>query len=85
MTEIDRPELTHGLWMTSCAAACDNGLSVPLGALDTPKQRGIWLHAWPSKPDASLQPYLRLPGSQHLRIMPDGLWLHFSPDPADAF
>jgi iron(III) transport system substrate-binding protein len=31
------------------------------------------------------QPYLKLPGSNRLRTLPDGLWLHFSPDPADPY
>ncbi|MDJ0390506.1 hypothetical protein QMO56_20550 [Roseomonas sp. E05] len=57
----------------------------PPGAMDSPKQRGIWMRARPGDADTSIHPFLRLPGSNRLRTLPDGLWLHFSPDPADAY
>ncbi|WP_309228564.1 hypothetical protein [Roseomonas sp. KE2513] len=31
------------------------------------------------------QPFLKLPGTNRLRTLPDGLWLHFSPDRADPY
>ena len=44
------------------------------------------MRARPGEADTSTHPFLRLPGSSNrLRTIPDGLWLHFSPDPADAF
>lgn len=57
----------------------------PPGALDSLKQKGIWMRARPGEPDTVTHPFLRLPGSNRLRTVPDGLWLHFSPDPADAY
>lgn len=85
MIEIDRPELTHRSLDDLVRRRLRLWPQRPPGALETPKQRGTWLRARPGEPDASLQPFLRLPGSQRLRTMPDGLWLHFNPDPADAF
>lgn len=57
----------------------------PPGAVETPKQRGIWMRGRPGEPDTTIHPFLRLPGSNRLRTVPDGLWLHFSPDPMDAY
>ncbi len=31
------------------------------------------------------QPFLKLPGTNTCRTIPDGLWLHFSPDPMDRY
>ena len=75
MIEIDRPELTHRSLDDLVRKRLRAWPQRPPGALDTPKQRGVWMRARPGEPDASLQPYLRLPGSQRLRTMPDGLWL----------
>lgn len=85
MIEIDRPELTHRSLDDLVRRRLRTWPQRPPGALDTPKQRGVWLRARPGEPDTSLHPFLRLPGSHRLRTMPDGLWLHFSPDPADAW
>jgi hypothetical protein len=85
MIEIDRPELTYRSLDDLVRRRLRTWPQRPPGALDTPKQRGVWLRARPGEPDATLQPFLRLPGSHRLRTMPDGLWLHFSPDPADAW
>jgi hypothetical protein len=44
------------------------------------------LAAWPPRRHAATnQPYLKLPGSNRLRTLPDGLWLHFSPDSVDPY
>jgi hypothetical protein len=85
MIEINRPELAYRSLDELVRRRLRTWPQRPPGALETPKQRGIWLRARPGEPDATLQPFLRLPGSQRLRTMPDGLWLHFSPDPADAW
>jgi hypothetical protein len=85
MADIDRPELTYRSLDDLVRRRLRNWPQRPPGALDTPKQQGVWLRARPGEPDTTLQPFLRLPGSQRLRTMPDGLWLHFSPDPADAW
>ncbi len=57
----------------------------PPGALETLKQNGVWMRGRPGEADTSLHPFLRLPGSNRLRTVPDGLWLHFSANPADPF
>lgn len=57
----------------------------PPGTPSNAKQPGIWLRARPGDPRTANQPFLKLPGSNRLRTLPDGLWLHFSPDPADPY
>ena len=57
----------------------------PPGVVPSPKQPGTWLRGRPGDPAATNQPFLKLPGSNRLRTLPDGLWLHFSPDPADPY
>ena len=49
------------------------------------KQPGTWLRARPDNWASASQPFLKIPGSRHLRTLPDGLWLHFSHDPADPY
>lgn len=39
----------------------------------------------PGDPSVSAHPFLKLPGSSRLRTLPDGLWLHFGPDPSDPY
>jgi hypothetical protein len=56
----------------------------PPGAEPSPKQPGTWLRARPSDL-TSAHPFLKLPGTNRFRTLPDGLWLHFSPDPTDAW
>ncbi|MCX7931648.1 MAG: hypothetical protein N2588_03770 [Rhodovarius sp.] len=57
----------------------------PPGMPRTIKQPGPWLRARPDNWTDALQPFIKLPGSRHLRTLPDGLWLHFSPDPEDPY
>ena len=57
----------------------------PPGVMASPKQPGTWLRGRPGDLAATNQPFLKLPGSNRLRTLPDGLWLHFSPDPADLY
>lgn len=56
----------------------------PPGVPSHPKQPGTWLRARPSEA-ASPSPFLKLPGTNIGRTIPDGLWLHFSPDPRDPY
>ena len=45
-----------------------------------------WLRARPSPSAKSeQQPYLKLPGSDRLRTLPDGLWLNFGGTPEEPF
>jgi len=57
----------------------------PPGTAATQKQPGTWLRARPGDAQTANQPFLKLPGSNRLRTLPDGLWLHFSPDPSDPY
>ncbi len=57
----------------------------PPGTVRTHKQPGTWLRGRPHVQAQFPQPFLKLPGSATLRTIPDGLWLHFSPDPADRY
>jgi hypothetical protein len=57
----------------------------PPGAVRTAKQPGTWLRGRPGEASPVAQPFLKLPGSATYRTLPDGLWLHFSPDPAERY
>jgi hypothetical protein len=56
----------------------------PPGIEPSVKQPGTWLKARPH-PGPVVQPYLKVPGSQRLRTLPDGLYLHFSDRPDDLY
>ncbi len=56
----------------------------PPGIEPSAKQPGTWLRGRPD-PAAARQPFLKIPGSDLHRTLPDGLWLHFSTDPADPY
>jgi hypothetical protein len=43
------------------------------------------LRGRPGDPSVACHPFLKLPGSNRLRTLPDGLWLHFGPDPAEPY
>ncbi len=57
----------------------------PPGVVASPKQPGTWLRGRPGDLAATNQPFLKLPGSNRVWTLPDGLWLHFSPDFVDPF
>lgn len=57
----------------------------PPGLVASPKQPGTWLRARPGDPAATNQPFLKLPGSNRLKTLPDGMWLHFCPDSLDPY
>ena len=57
----------------------------PPGSAVSPKQSGIWMRGRPGAPRTTSQPFLKFPGTSHLRTLPDGLWLHFSPDPSEPY
>lgn len=40
-------------------------------------EQGEWLRGRPGKESETRHPFLKLPGSNQLRTLPDGLWLHF--------
>lgn len=55
------------------------GLPEPAGATD------VWLRARPTNDAASCRPFLKLPGSERMRTVPDGLWLDFGGTPEEIF
>lgn len=57
----------------------------PPGVLPSLKQPGTWLRARPGEAAGPAHPFLKLPGSNRLRTLPDGLWLHFSPSASDPY
>ena len=57
----------------------------PPGLTANAKQPGAWLRGRPGDSEASSHPFLKVPGSNRLKTLPDGLWLHFSPTLADPY
>ena len=56
----------------------------PPGIKD-PSGAGRWLRGRPGDMSASAHPFLKFPGSNRLRTLPDGLWLHFGGTPAEPY
>jgi hypothetical protein len=46
---------------------------------------GAWLRGRPCDGEPVAQPYLKIPGSDRMRTIPDGLWLHFGGTAEDPF
>ena len=44
-----------------------------------------WLRGRPADAANAHEPYLKLPGSDRMRTLPDGLWLNFGGTPAEPF
>jgi len=57
----------------------------PPGVTTTRKQPGTWLKGRPGNAAASAHPFLKVPGSNRMRTLPDGMWLHFSPNAEDPY
>jgi len=57
----------------------------PPGYRSSPGVRDAWLRGRPSPDDGHFPPYLKLPGSTHMRTLPDGLWLNFAGTPVEPF
>ncbi|WP_270936703.1 hypothetical protein [Falsiroseomonas oryzae] len=57
----------------------------PPGAPRTSRQAGTWMRARPGEANLLGQPFLKFPGASTFRTIPDGLWLHFGPDPDDRW
>ena len=49
----------------------------PPGLVRRAPERGQWLRGRPGEESETCHPFLKLPGSNQLRTLPDGLWLHF--------
>ena len=48
-------------------------------------QRNSWLRGRPTEFAGVVQPFLKFPGSDRLRTLPDGLWLNFGGTPEEPF
>lgn len=57
----------------------------PPGMEPSFKQPGTWLRARPDLERKVTQPYLKFPGADRLKTLPDGLYLHFSPKPSEPY
>lgn len=56
----------------------------PPGLASTPVG-GQWLKGRPIEKTGSTHPFLKFPGSDRLRTLPDGLWLNFGGTPTEPF
>lgn len=50
-----------------------------------PAATQAWLRGRPSEKSTHTHPFLKFPGSEHLRTLPDGLWLNFGGTPVEPF
>ena len=57
----------------------------PPGLGPRPNQQDTWLRGRPTYDQGSCHPFLKLPGSDRLRTLPDGLWLNFGGTPDEPF
>ncbi len=57
----------------------------PPGLGQAPRGADAWLRGRPIDETACLHPFLKFPGSERLRTLPDGLWLNFGGTPVEPF
>ena len=57
----------------------------PPGLKPRPNCQATWLRGRPTYDEGSCHPFLKLPGSDRLRTLPDGLWLNFGGTPEEPF
>jgi len=57
----------------------------PPGLAPRPNHQDTWLRGRPTYEQGSCHPFLKLPGSNRLRTLPDGLWLNFGGTPEEPF
>jgi hypothetical protein len=57
----------------------------PPGLEQAQAGRDAWLRGRPTEIANTCHPFLKLPGSDRLRTLPDGLWLHFGGTPVEPF
>ncbi len=53
--------------------------------LDDASERNSWLRGRPAEATGVVQPFLKFPGSDRLRTLPDGLWLNFGGTAEEPF
>ncbi len=47
--------------------------------------RDAWLRGRPADMSGATHPFLKFPGSDRMRTLPDGLWLNFGGTPVEHF
>ena len=57
----------------------------PPGLDRSHKHPGSWLRGRPAETTGTSHPFLKLPGSDRLRTLPDGLWLNFGGTPLEPY
>jgi hypothetical protein len=57
----------------------------PPGLGRSSRNADSWLRGRPAETHGSAHPFLKLPGSNRLRTLPDGLWLNFAGTPQEPF
>ncbi len=57
----------------------------PPGLVAPAQRQDSWLRGRPAETAGSCYPFLKLPGSDRLRTLPDGLWLNFGGTPLEPF
>jgi hypothetical protein len=57
----------------------------PPGLAAPAQRQDSWLRGRPAETSGSCYPFLKLPGSERLRTLPDGLWLNFGGTPLEPF
>ena len=57
----------------------------PPGLAPSSLRNESWLRGRPADIEGSCYPFLKLPGSERLRTLPDGLWLNFGGTPLEPF
>ena len=57
----------------------------PPGLKPSLNRQDTWLRARPTYDQGSCHPFLKLPGSDRLRTLPDGLWLNFGGTTEEPF
>ena len=57
----------------------------PPGLPQAPDGKDAWLRGRPTDDIGSCHPFLKLPGSDRMRTLPDGLWLNFGGTPEEPF
>jgi hypothetical protein len=57
----------------------------PPGLGGAARGAGRWLRGRPAEIKGSAHPFLKLPGSDRLRTLPDGLWLNFGGTPQEPY
>lgn len=57
----------------------------PPGLAVAARRQGAWLRGRPTETVGGCHPFLKMPGSERMRTLPDGLWLHFGGTQLDPF